>query len=187
MLKTDDDGPPDDDAPGKDEGSDPSVDQPGPPSNEADEDDKAVKEPKPGERPTVDGMTFGDLFGGSDSEEDEGPVPSSGSRDRPPAEPKAKPKPKQLQASRRKALTPHYSTHSGSQMAGQFLGVTTGMEYVLFGIRRAHYDPQTLHLNFGTTIRSNSARMTLLGGTVLLSSTRNVCAGNEGMRLQLCQ
>ena len=39
-------------------------------------------------------MTFGDLFGGSDSEEDEGPVPSSGSRDRPPAEPKAKPKPK---------------------------------------------------------------------------------------------
>ena len=39
-------------------------------------------------------MTFGNLFGGSDSEEDEGPVPSSGSRDRPPAEPKAKPKPK---------------------------------------------------------------------------------------------
>ena len=41
-------------------------------------------------------MTFGDLFGGSDSEEDEGPVPSSGSRDRPPAEPKAKPKPKPI-------------------------------------------------------------------------------------------
>ena len=39
-------------------------------------------------------MTFGDLFGGSDSEEDEGPVPSSGSRDGPPADPKAKPKPK---------------------------------------------------------------------------------------------
>ena len=39
-------------------------------------------------------MTFGDLFGGSDSEEDEGPVPSSGSRDKPPADPKAKPKPK---------------------------------------------------------------------------------------------
>ena len=77
----DDDGPPDDDAPGKDEGSDPSGDQPGPPSGEADEDDKAVKGPKPGERPTVDGMTFGGLFGGSDSEEDEGPVPSSGSRD----------------------------------------------------------------------------------------------------------
>ena len=90
----DDDGPPDDDAPGKDEGSDPSGDQPGPPSGEADEDDKAVKEPEPGERPTVDGMTFGDMFGGSDSEEDEGPVLSSGSRDRPPAEPKAKPKPK---------------------------------------------------------------------------------------------
>ena len=39
-------------------------------------------------------MTFGDLFGGSESEEDEGPVLSSGSRDKPPADPKAKPKPK---------------------------------------------------------------------------------------------
>ena len=89
-----DDGPPNDDAPGGDDGSDPNGDQPGPPSGEADEDDKAVEGSKPGERITVDGMTFGDLFGGSDSEEDEGPVPSSGSRDRPPAEPKAKPKPK---------------------------------------------------------------------------------------------
>ena len=183
----DDDGPPGDDAPGKDEGSDPSGDQPGPPSGEADEDDKAVKEPKPGERPTVDGMTFGDLFGGSDSEEDEGPVPSSGSRDRPPAEPKAKSKPKPTQAGRRKALNPRYSTHSGSQMADQFLGVTTGMEYVLFGIKRDQRDPQTLRLNFGTTIRSNSAKMTLLGGTALLNSMRDVCAGNEGMRLRLCQ
>ena len=49
------------------------------PSGEADEDDKAVEESKPGERITVDGITFGDLLGGSDSEEDEGPLPSSGS------------------------------------------------------------------------------------------------------------
>ena len=126
-------------------------------------------------------MTFGDLFGGSDSEEDEGPVPSSGSRDRPPAEPKAKPKPKPTPSK------PPKGAKSTLFDPFRFPGVTTGMEYVLFGIRRDHCDPQTPHLNFGTTIRSNSARMTLLGGTVLLSSMRNVCAGNEGMRLRLCQ
>ena len=130
-------------------------------------------------------MTFGDLFGGSDSEEDEGPVPSSGRDLQRSQKLNQSQSQNQLQASRLKALNPHCSTHSGSQMAGRFLGVTTGMEYVLFGIRKARYDPQTLHLNFGTTIRSNSVMLTLLGGTVLLSSTRNVWAGNEGMRHQL--
>ena len=120
-------------------------------------------------------MTFGDLFGGSDSEEDAGPVPSSGSRDRPPAEPRAKPKPK---------LPPSKPPEGAkSTLFDPFRfpdGRPVRMEYVLFGIRRDHCDPQTLHLNFGTTIRSNSARMTLLGGTVLLSSMRNVCAGTKG-------
>ena len=88
-----DDGPPGGDDPGDDDGSDPKGDQPGPPSGQTDEDDKAIEETKPGERITVDGMTFSDLFGGSGSEADEGPVPSSGSRDTP-ADPKAKPKPK---------------------------------------------------------------------------------------------
>ena len=93
----------------------------------------------------------------------------------------------QFQAGRRKAPNPHCTTHLGSQMADQFLGVTTGMEYVSFGIRRDQLDPQTLHLNSGTTIRNSNAKMTLLGGTVSLNSMRNVCAGNEGMRLRLCQ
>ena len=88
-----DDGPPGGDDPGDDDGSDPKGDPPSPPSGEADDDGEAVDRSRPGERSTVDGMSFGDLFGDRDDDEDEGLVPSSGSRNKVAADPKPRPEP----------------------------------------------------------------------------------------------
>ena len=64
--------------------------------------------------------------------------------------------------------------------------VSTRMEFDLSAIRRVLKGPQRLHQNSGTTTRSNSARRTLPDGSVKFSCMRNMCAGNEGMRHQLC-
>ena len=133
----------------------------------------------PCERITVGRMTYGDLFGSSDSDEDEGPSPSSGSLQRSPSQ-------NQNQASRLKELNPNCLTHLGSQMAGQFLNNSTGMEFTLFAVRKVLKDPQTLRQNSGITTRSNSASRTLPDGNVKSSYMRNVCPGNKGTLHQPC-
>ena len=130
-----DDAPPGGDDPGHDDGSDPKGDQPGPPSGEADEDDKGVEGSKPGEKITIDGMTYGDLFGDSDRTRTKDPFRVQGAGIG--LQRSQSQKQNQNQASRRKALNPNCLTHSGSQTAHRFLRATTGMEFVLFVIRKA--------------------------------------------------
>ena len=118
----------------------------------------------------------------SDSDEDKGPIPSSGSRDRTPAEPKPKPKPSKPPEGAKCELFDPFKFPDGRP-------VPQGFDWD--GVRPVRNKKGCKRpagcQHSGITIHRTNARKTLPDGAVKSICIGNVCAGNQGMRLQLCR